>query len=369
MMKIGLLTSWDITDPLAWSGVVYPAVEILHEKVKLVPLQVPQVKDSIIDRFLARLMGKWGYIYLPRDSFATVCRQVYSVRKLLRRHNVDVVISLAASKESLGIPSHIPVVQVTDSSFAAMIDGYFSGKKISALTQFQGYILDKLVAKKSAYYCVASKWSAEQLIRDTGVLASNITVTPFGPGVQPVTRPSAIQRKPGINLLFIGSHWKRKGGGRALESFTLARAYRSDITLTVIGAPEETPIEGVTYLPRQSKENLSALYMSHDALLEPTEASAGGVVVTDALNHGLPVISTRVGGIPTLVREGKTGWLVSAENSVEEIANLLKSLTHEDLQQASQAAREDARERLTWESWGKAVVEICEQVVKNSRKL
>lgn len=368
-MRIGILSSWDMTDPLSWSGVVLPAVTVLSNRAEVVLLQVPPVTDSFVDRMLAKLYGLSNAVYLPSDAFATAFRKASQVRKLREGNHIDVVISLAASKESLGIPSHIPVVQVTDSSFAAMIDGYFSGKKISAPTQFQGHVLDKLVAKKSAHYCVASKWSAEQLIQDTGVLASNITVTPFGPGVQPVTRPSAIQRKPGINLLFIGSHWKRKGGDRALESFTLARAYRSDITLTVIGAPEETPIEGVTYLPRQSKENLSALYMSHDALLEPTEASAGGVVVTDALNHGLPVISTRVGGIPTLVREGKTGWLVSAENAVEEIANLLKSLTHEDLQQTSQAAREDAWERLTWESWGKAVVEICEQVVKNSRKL
>lgn len=366
-MRIGILTAWDMEDPSAWSGVVYSAVQALERQANVTRLQVPPLRDALIDRLLAKISGKLGFIYLPSEAFGTAVRKARSVKTLLKQNQVDVIISLAASKESLGVPSHIPVVQVTDSSFAAMVRGYFIGKKVSALTQLQGRVLDKLVAKKSAYYCVASEWSAEHLIRDAEVLSSKIAITPFGPGVLPSASSTVPQRNPGINLLFIGSDWKRKGGDRALESFALAHAHRPELTLTVIGAPEETPIAGVTYLPRQSKEDLSALYSSHDALLEPTEASAGGVVVTDALNHGLPVISTCVGGIPTLVKDGKTGWLVSPENAVEEIANLLRYLTDEELRQAAHAAREDAAARLTWDKWGKAVVEICEQVMKNSR--
>lgn len=368
-MRIGILSSWDMNDPASWSGAVLPAVDALSAQANVVLLQVPAISDSVLDRMLAKLYGLSNTVYLPSDAFATTLRKASYVRKLCNEQKIDVVISLAASKESLGVPSHIPVVQVTDSSFAAMVRGYFIGKKVSALTQLQGRVLDKLVAKKSAYYCVASEWSAEHLIRDAEVLSSKIAITPFGPGVLPSASSTVPQRNPGINLLFIGSDWKRKGGDRALESFALAHAHRPELTLTVIGAPEETPIAGVTYLPRQSKEDLSALYSSHDALLEPTEASAGGVVVTDALNHGLPVISTCVGGIPTLVKDGKTGWLVSPENAVEEIADLLRYLTDEELRQAAHAAQEDAAARLTWDKWGKAVVEICEQVMKNSRTM
>ncbi|WP_237206681.1 glycosyltransferase family 4 protein [Rothia nasimurium] len=368
-MRVGLLTSWDMTDPSAWSGVVYPAVGILQEKTELVPLQVPQMKDSLVDRFITRFLGNLGLTYLPSDAFATTYWKTRRVKNIIKEHELDVVISLAASKESLGVPSHIPVIQVTDSSFRAMIKGYFKGRTVSKLTLWQGQLLDRLVARHSAHYCLASEWSAEQLIKDVGILASDTTIAPFGPGIPPSAHAEKVNRHRGINLLFIASDWKRKGGDRALESFALARAHRPDLTLTVVGAPEETPIAGVTYLPRQSKEDLSALYSSHDALLEPTEASAGGVVVTDALNHGLPVISTCVGGIPTLVKDGKTGWLVSPENAVEEIANLLRYLTDEELRQAAHAAQEDAAARLTWDKWGKAVVEICEQVMKNSRTM
>lgn len=370
-MRVGLLTSWDMTDPSAWSGVVLPAVEILQEKAELVPLQVPRVKDSLIDRFFARFLGNLGIIYLPSDAFVTTYWKARRVKELIKEQELDVVISLAASKESLGVPSHIPLIQVTDSSFRAMIKGYFKGKKVSKLTLWQGQLLDRLVARRSTHYCLASEWSAEQLIKDTGLLTSDITVAPFGPGVSPSTRHEKVNhpqsQAEGINLLFIASNWKRKGGQRALESFALAHACRPELKLTVVGAPQEISAAGVTYLPRQSRKELSDLYLRHDALLEPTEASAGGVVVTDALNHGLPVISTRIGGIPTLVRDQETGWLVSPERAVEEIASLLKSLTREDLEIFAEAARQDAETRLTWDRWGEAVIKICRQVVKNKR--
>ncbi len=368
-MRIGLLTSWDMTDQTAWSGVVFPAVSTLRQKADVLPLQVPPVKDALIDRLLARLLGSLGYVYLPGDAFATAYRQARQVRKLLRGQNLDAVISLAASKESLGVPSEVPLIQVTDSSFRAMLEGYFKGKKISFLTRIQGQILDRLVGKRSDHYCLASNWSAEQLIKDIGLPVSAVTVAPFGPGIAPLGQLAPSEEKQEVKVLFIASNWKRKGGARALESFTLAQATRPSLSLTVVGAPQEIPTPGVAYLPRQSQEELSALYLSHDVLLEPTEASAGGVVVTDALNHGLPVISTRVGGIPTLVRERETGWLVSPDRAVEEIVSLLIGLTRDELERASIAACQDARTRLSWDSWGQAVFEVCQQVVAKNKNL
>lgn len=367
-MKIGILASWRLDDPSAWSGVIMPAVTAIGKEAEIVPLQIPAVNDSFFDRALTRFFGQRDIVYLPSDAFFSTVKKFFVVRSLLKNQKFDAVISLAASKESLGVPRYIPLVQVTDSSFSAMVEGYFRGKKVSRLSLIQGRILDRLVARKSAHYCVASQWSANRLVRDTGVSPEDITVVPFGPGVIP---PEGIRGekslKEGISLLFIGSDWKRKGGYKALECFACAHARRPELKLTVVGAPEETPLEGVTYLPRQSKAELSALYASHDVLLEPTEASAGGVVVTDALNHGLPVISTRVGGIPTLVQDGVSGWLVSCNNSVQEITTLLLNLTQQDLAKASFSAYEDAQMRLTWESWAQKVTDVCKELAERRK--
>ncbi len=363
-MRVGMLSSWDMEDPSSWSGVVLPACQSLAEKVELVPLQVPKIRDSMVDRFLTRLLGLLKITYLPGDSFATSFRKARAVKKLLNQHQVDVVVSFAAAKESLGVPAHIPLVQIADSSFKAIVKAYFKHHKVSRLTLFQGAMLDRWVARRSDYFCVASEWSAQQLINDNGVSPEAIRVLPFGPGTSPVSGPlGSKSTDPGIAVLFIASNWARKGGERALKSFRKARLVRPELTLTVVGAlPLVTEIDGVKFLPRQTREELSSLYRSHHLLLEPTEASAGGVVVTDALNHGLPVLSTLVGGIPTLVRPGETGWLVSPDNAVEEMAELLVTLTPAELTRVSAAAEQDAGQRLTWENWSKGMLEVCEKL-------
>ncbi|WP_237224119.1 glycosyltransferase family 4 protein [Rothia nasisuis] len=365
-MKIGVLSSWNMNDPAAWSGVVMPAVQALRERADIVPLPVPHTNDAAIDRLLTRLYGRSGTVYLPGDALATTYRKSRQVRTMIKDHRVDAVISLAASKESLGVPSNIPLVQVTDSSFSAVIEGYFNTKKISRLSLHQGRLLDRLVAKKSAHYCVASEWSAQKLMEDANLPPHRITVAPFGPGISPAAHAqgSRTTGSSGLAILFIGSNWERKGGDRALEIFSRARALRPDLTMTVVGAPGTEAPAGVTYRPKMPRADLSELYLSHDLLLEPTHASAGGVVVTDALNHGLPVISTKVGGIPTLVRDGYTGWLVEERNTIQEATQLLTRLSREEIEVASVQARKDAETRLTWAVWADAVITVCKNTVR-----
>lgn len=360
-MKIGILSPWDMKDPRAWSGVIAPMVESLGKQADVICLQVPAVGDSLIDRALTKFLGTLGYTYLPQDAFATTVRKALAVHKLLKDNMPDMVISLAASKESLGVPRGIPVVQVTDSSFLSMIDGYFQNEKISKISLIQGILLDRLVAKKSDYYCVASEWSAQQLIRDAKVNPGKIEVIPFGPGVSPPDgfKRNSLRSSEGLSVLFIGSHWFRKGGDRALAIFQKVSQYRNDISMTIVGASHEGHQDGIVYFSKISKSELSSLYLSHDLLLEPTRASAGGVVVTDALNHGLPVVATNIGGIPTLVKDGVTGWLVSDEGAVENTADLLTSLTKDQVEEASKAAIKDSAERLAWTAWAKNILRVC----------
>jgi glycosyltransferase involved in cell wall biosynthesis len=51
-------------------------------------------------------------------------------------------------------------------------------------------------------------------------------------------------------------------------------------------------------------------------------------VVKEAMASGLPVIASRVGGIPQLVTDGETGLLFDAGN-VDQIRTCLKTLTND----------------------------------------
>ncbi len=69
---------------------------------------------------------------------------------------------------------------------------------------------------------------------------------------------------------------------------------------------------------------MADLYAAHDVLLEPARANAGGVTLTDATASGLPVVATRTGGVPSIVDDGVTGFLVDADDPVREAVAALR---------------------------------------------
>ena len=65
--------------------------------------------------------------------------------------------------------------------------------------------------------------------------------------------------------------------------------------------------ENVEWLPWQDREGMASLYADHHVLLFPAMHDSGGMVVLEAMNHGLPVVCLKLGGPATLVRTRRMG--------------------------------------------------------------
>jgi glycosyltransferase involved in cell wall biosynthesis len=72
----------------------------------------------------------------------------------------------------------------------------------------------------------------------------------------------------------------------------------------------------VRFVGTKTPEEVAALYGESGALLAPSvtdwkgEQEGFGMVLVEAMQAGLPVIATRSGGIPDVVRDEETGLLV-----------------------------------------------------------
>ena len=62
------------------------------------------------------------------------------------------------------------------------------------------------------------------------------------------------------------------------------------------------------------QENLFEFFAGLDVYIMPSRSEGLGSAALLAMAHGLPVIATRVGGLPEIVEEGSTGWLVAPES-------------------------------------------------------
>jgi len=57
-------------------------------------------------------------------------------------------------------------------------------------------------------------------------------------------------------------------------------------------------------------ENLEEFFAGLDLFIMPSRSEAWGLVALHAMARGLPVVASRVGGLPEIVEDGVTGWLV-----------------------------------------------------------
>jgi len=66
----------------------------------------------------------------------------------------------------------------------------------------------------------------------------------------------------------------------------------------------------VTYAGRLEKEQLRQVLWHSDVFVLPTRVEAFGVSLLEAMAAGLPVVASRVGGIPEIVRDATAGLLI-----------------------------------------------------------
>jgi len=130
--------------------------------------------------------------------------------------------------------------------------------------------------------------------------------------------------------------------GTALRAFRIVceRIPGARISIAGVGAERaslealagELNIRGsVTFTGRLENEQMAALYRQADLVLNASLVDNMPISVLEALASGVPVVSTNVGGIPDLVRDGVTAALVPPRDHVamaRAALALLKSADH-----------------------------------------
>ena len=193
----------------------------------------------------------------------------------------------------------------------------------------------------------------------------------------PPPEPSSAPR-----VLFVGRVDKNKGVFDLLLAWAKVRHAYPDALLTVVGQDRtdglflrearalgvESSISLTGPLPNEA---IADLMRQSQLFCLPSYREGTPVCVMEALSCGLPIVATRVGGIPEIVEHGKTGFLVD-KGDVEGLASALITLLSDpgDCAERAQAAQDYAREHLNARKSVSRLIELYEELIEaNSQKV
>ncbi|WP_374951920.1 glycosyltransferase family 4 protein [Mucilaginibacter sp.] len=175
---------------------------------------------------------------------------------------------------------------------------------------------------------VASSFTAKTLL-DYPTETAPVEIVPYGfPDVAGERTYQAKENKP-LKLLFVGGLSQRKG---IAEMFAAVEKLGRHVELTVVGSKTGTACPALNaalakhkWIPTMPHHEILAIMRQHDVLLFPSLFEGFGLVITEAMAQGTPVITTERTAGPDIIRDGDNGWLIQAGNQ-QELQNAIENL-------------------------------------------
>ena len=112
----------------------------------------------------------------------------------------------------------------------------------------------------------------------------------------------------------------------------------------------------------QPREKVFDLFARADLLLVPSRWEGFGLVAVEAMQAGLPVFASRVGGLQDVVVDGCTGRLFTPD-AVDEIVAQIAGSTDEELRAYGRRGLERYREHYTADRMAREIAALYQQIL------
>ncbi len=189
-------------------------------------------------------------------------------------------------------------------------------------------------------------------------------------------------RSDGLRLLFVGRLEPRKGIDLLLGVAPRLLAALPDLIIDIIGNDTIRLADGTTYRERFESEHAEAWlgrltfhgetndaeldhhYRSCSVFVAPSRYESFGLVYLEAMRYGKPVVGSRIGGVPEIVRDGIDGLLVGVDDSEQLYDSLFQLLSDVDTRrQMGVSARQRVVDRFSVERHALDLAAMFDRVV------
>jgi colanic acid/amylovoran biosynthesis glycosyltransferase len=250
--------------------------------------------------------------------------------------------TLLANKHTTHIHAHFASGASTVAIMASeLLDINFS------FTAHRGDIFDEKILlyeklKKAKFAIAISEYNRACLLREApDVEASKVKTIHCGVEIEVFSPCQRTHGGPPV-FLAVGSLLQRKGHRYLLEACRILRSEGKDYRCIIVGdGPERLELEKlvrkygvedqVELAGAVPHEDILLYYDQADIFVHPSLSEGIPVVLMEAMSKELPVIATRITGVPELVSHEEDGLLVGAAESAELAEAMMRLLTNVEL--------------------------------------
>lgn len=246
-------------------------------------------------------------------------------------------------------------------------------------------IFEERMLERSNKIIAVSDFTRRELLQYYEVKEDKIRVIHNGVDVnkfQPADDKRRAKEELGFNpddiiVLSVGRLYARKGLFTLIESmpavtrkfprakFVISGKGQSNEMKKLVAHAQKLGVrDNLVFTGYYPDRKLPRLYQAADVFAFSTFYENLPFAVLEALSTGLPVVTTRVGGIPEMIEDGKNGFLVQPFNSRELSDRILCFLEHPGAaSEMAFLAREIIEERFDWRLIVKKVLKVYDEAL------
>jgi glycosyltransferase involved in cell wall biosynthesis len=244
-------------------------------------------------------------------------------------------------------------------------------------------IANEILTKSDKIISVSNELN-EDVQKQYNIPSGNLVTIPNGIDIDRFKLISAEDLKEKLNIktetviLSVGRIDEQKGFQLLIKALPKILD-KFDVKLVIVGtgpylrslksmAEKRGLQDRVVFAGRVSDEDLPKYYNLADVFAFPTLRLEGlPYVIPEAMSCGRPVISSRIGGIPTAIESGRDGILIEPGNLEELTKNILYLLGDEEFaKELGMKAREKVVREFSLDKMVEDTIKVYEDVINNS---
>lgn len=186
------------------------------------------------------------------------------------------------------------------------------------------------------------------------------------------------------SIFFVGRLVKIKGCDLLIKAVQLIKMRIPNIKVYIAGdgaqrkklerLVQKLEIErNVIFLGYVSGNKKISMFKSVDVCVFPSRYESFGIVVLEAMACGKAIVASKVGGIPSLVKDGENGILFEPENIEELSRSIIRLLENEKLRERMGSISKEIAKKYSWECMAdrtyKLYENICNDEVETQHKI